>query len=342
MLGRRRVLVTACLRPTVAAMTRTMSVVPGVGTDAPSPGGSASASQESDELVSVPIADIPSGWKGVKRFYDHVGVRPVDSSGTECMMATAAGFKVLIQGRELRTNGMHDLVVPTYALALAIAGEFAAQGDMIHPPSTPLYNLACMAIDCFGADGLVPVPHEKDLKMTETEKLQSELVEFLETDTVCYRVAPDVRDPADALLRKRQDKHYDPLVKWFEEKFGGPLCVSYGLSEVIQPPNVFPVMQQFVAGSDIWLKAALRQALTTVKSSVIALAFLHRHISVEQTTEACRVEEEFQIEENGFVEDGHDTTRAFVRVNLTSVASFLWLLPASKPPVIAPATPSSD
>ena len=46
------------------------------------------------------------------------------------------------------------------------------------------YNLACMAIDCFGADGLVPVPHEKDLKMTETEKLQSELVEFLETDTV--------------------------------------------------------------------------------------------------------------------------------------------------------------
>ncbi len=44
--------------------------------------------------------------------------------------------------------------------------------------------MACMAIDCFGADGLVPVPHEKDLKMTETEKLQSELVEFLETDTV--------------------------------------------------------------------------------------------------------------------------------------------------------------
>jgi hypothetical protein len=32
-----------------------------------------------------------------------------------------------------------------------------------------------------------------------------------------YRVAPDARDPSDALLRKRQDKHYDPLVKWFEE-----------------------------------------------------------------------------------------------------------------------------
>ena len=48
------------------------------------------------------------------------------------------------------------------------------------------YNLACMAIDCFGRDGFVPVPHEKELKMTETEKLEAELVEYLETDTVWY------------------------------------------------------------------------------------------------------------------------------------------------------------
>ena len=66
---------------------------------------------QGDELVSVPIADIPSGWKGVKRFYDHVGVRPVDEEGNEAMMASAKGYKVLVQGRELRTNGMNDLIV---------------------------------------------------------------------------------------------------------------------------------------------------------------------------------------------------------------------------------------
>jgi chaperone required for assembly of F1-ATPase len=66
------------------------------------------------------------------------------------------------------------------------------------------------------------------------------------------------------------------------------------------------------------------------QSSVITMAFIHRYVSVDQTLEACRIEEEFQIEENGFVEDGHDTTRAFVKVNLTSVSAFLWLLPASR------------
>jgi hypothetical protein len=86
-----------------SASARTLSLVPG--------SGDPSTSQESDELVSVPIADIPSGWKGVKRFYDHVGVRPVDASGTETLLSSATGYKVLIQGRELRTNGMHDLIV---------------------------------------------------------------------------------------------------------------------------------------------------------------------------------------------------------------------------------------
>ena len=71
--------------------------------------------------------------------------------------------------------------------------------------------------------------------------------------------------------------------------------------------------------------------VTVWQSTVITMAFLHRHISVDQALEACRIEEEFQIEENGFVEDGHDTTRAFVKVNLTSTSAFLWLLPKSQP-----------
>jgi hypothetical protein len=70
-----------------------------------------SAAASGDDLVPVPLADIPSGWKGIKRFYDHVGVRPVDKHGNEAVIGTATGFKVLVQGRELRTNGMNDLIV---------------------------------------------------------------------------------------------------------------------------------------------------------------------------------------------------------------------------------------
>lgn len=37
-----------------------------------------------------------------------------------------------------------------------------------------------------------------------------------------YRVDSSSGDPADALLRRRQDKYYDPLVQWFEQVCGGP------------------------------------------------------------------------------------------------------------------------
>jgi hypothetical protein len=43
----------------------------------------------------------------------------------------------------------------------------------------------------------------------------------------------------------------------------------------------------------------------------------------------------YQIEENGFVEDGHDTNRAFVRVSLTSVAMFLHLLGTGRLPPLS-------
>lgn len=54
-----------------------------------------------------------------------------------------------------------------------------------------------------------------------------------------------------------------------------------------------------------------------------------------QAFDASRVEEEHQIEENGFVEDGHDTTRAHTLVKLTSISNFLWLLPESRLPDLA-------
>jgi hypothetical protein len=39
----------------------------------------------------------------------------------------------------------------------------------------------------------------------------------------------------------------------------------------------------------------VRAVRYVAQSTVIAMAFLHRHVSVDQTIEACRVEEEFQV-----------------------------------------------
>jgi hypothetical protein len=63
-------------------------------------------------------------------------------------------WEVLIEGRVLRTNAMNDLLVPSETMALCIAAEFASQQGIILPLSTPLYNLACTAIDTFVTEDL--------------------------------------------------------------------------------------------------------------------------------------------------------------------------------------------
>lgn len=149
----------------------------------------------------------------------------MNDAGEDVSSDEATAFHVVIEGRELHTNGMRPLLVsrrvpgslslapahtccgsgqlPTRGLALAISAEFAKQGNMIHPPSTPLYNMACLAIDTFGpdADQQVERPHSEFELISETEKLQNELCDYLETDSVvCVRVCVCGRAPRCSCL----------------------------------------------------------------------------------------------------------------------------------------------
>lgn len=96
----------------------------------------ARALDEDDMVAAAPAA---TSWKGVKRFYvsARAAPRPDGSWG------------VVIDGRPLRTNGMGELTLPSAGLAVAIAAEFAAQGSVIIPATTPLYSLASTAIDSY-------------------------------------------------------------------------------------------------------------------------------------------------------------------------------------------------
>ena len=82
-------------------------------------------------------------WRGVPRFYRHVGAAPHPSG---------QGWQVLVEGRPLRTNAAAELTLPSQGLAMAIAGEFASQGAMIVPATTALYNLASTATDTFACE----------------------------------------------------------------------------------------------------------------------------------------------------------------------------------------------
>jgi chaperone required for assembly of F1-ATPase len=346
-------------------------------------------------------APMANTWKGVKRFYKDLDVAESSDPSTP-------GWRVLVDGRALRTNGTRPLLVPTRALAVAIASEFAMQGEFVVPATTPIYNIASSAIDNFasedrveaedlealsramrlsvfdrisdvtnaqaqtvidvgsegssspsgitnlGADAILRAAREADSSSpahaqsnitgrsdtgamgssssSGTGRLRDLALDYLETDTLCYRVDTSTADPSEKILRKRQDKNYDPLLSWFEESFGVRLGMAVGMGDLTHPDAAYDVAEDAVDSADPWLKAFYQQVLGGTKSTVLALALAHRVVDVDGACAAARVEEEFQIGEHGFVEDGHDAARAHLRLQVASAAAYLSLLPASAPP----------
>jgi hypothetical protein len=173
-----------------------------------------------------------------------------------------------------------------------------------------------------------------------TARLRELLVDNLETDTVCYRIDPHIADPTEKLLRRRQDKHYAPLLAWFEQAFGVRLATAEGFGDIEHPDEAYAVAEDMADGSNAWVKAALQTAVGNTKSTVIPLALVCRAIDAATALEASRVEEDFQISENGFVEDGHDTAILQARAALQSIVTFLSLLPPALRMPDAPLPPA--
>jgi chaperone required for assembly of F1-ATPase len=63
-----------------------------------------------------------------------------------------------------------------------------------------------------------------------------------------------------------------------------------------------------------------------VQSLITALAIFKRHITAKEAMEICRLEEEFQINNWGLVEGGHDLDRVNCAVKLSSASFLLYLL----------------
>src|SRR6267378_3964889 len=71
-----------------------------------------------------------------RRFYEHAGV---EGGGGE--------FRIVLDGRPVKTPGRRTLAAPTGVLAQAIAAEWEAQRDSIDPANMPLTRLANTIID---------------------------------------------------------------------------------------------------------------------------------------------------------------------------------------------------
>jgi chaperone required for assembly of F1-ATPase len=200
----------------------------------------------------------------VKRFYQAVTVTQ-----------TGGGWRVLLDGRGIKTAAGVPQVVPTQGLADALAQEWEAQGETIEPTTFPLRDLADYAID---------------VVTDEREDVVSSLVPYVETDTLCYRADPD--EP----LHRRQLEIWEPILARAEQRFGVQFTRVSGIVHKPQPPETLATLRAEMERRDPFTLAALRMTASLSASLAVGLLALEPDADVATLWNGASLEEEWQAD----------------------------------------------
>jgi chaperone required for assembly of F1-ATPase len=222
-----------------------------------------------------------------KRFYRAVTVAAIVPSGRTATTAPGvrpggsdpiSGYRVLLDGRPLRTPAKAILQLPNTALAEAIAAEWDAQGERIEPLSMPLTKLANTIID--GVIG-------------REAEVAADIVKYAGSDLVCYRAA----EPPE--LVARQASAWDPILAWAGETLGARLVTSSGIAPVEQPRAALAAVARALKDADAFRLAALHVMTTLMGSAVLALAHANRAMTAAEAWALAHVDEDVQAEKWG-------------------------------------------
>ena len=230
----------------------------------------------------------------MKRFYKDVSVKE-----------EGGAWRVLLDGRTLKTQARNTVALPNKALAEAVAQEWREQDEEIDPPGMFLTRLTFAAID--GA-------------RVERERVAGHALSYGKTDLLAYRA----EHPDELVVR--QARTWDPLLEWAAKHHGAKLNVATGITFTEQPGESLDALARAIATSDEFTLAALHTAATITGSLVLALALVDRHITAEEAFAAATLDEAFQSEKWGTdAEAEARLQRLFAELSATE--RFLSLLP---------------
>ena len=187
--------------------------------------------------------------------------------------------------------GESNFVVPTQAMADAIATEWDAQSDKIDPRTMPTTRSANAALD----------------KVTpQKSEVAALIAAYGEDDFLCYRA------PAPQELIERQKQAWDPLLAWAAQAFDAPLRTTEGVMHVEQPANSVINLTAGVTAQTSFQLAALHDLVSMSGSLVIGLAAQAGAFEVDDLWTRSRLDELWQIEHWG-QDDEADATSTIKR-----------------------------
>lgn len=141
----------------------------------------------------------------------------------------------------------------------------------------------------------------------------------------CEREAP--------ALAAHQHRLWAPLLRHASETFGATVATTDSIFGVDQPPEVVEGARRWLEAADDWELTGITAASAAAKSLVVSVNVAHGACSIEDAVAAARTEEDWQAEEWGLVEGGHDVDVADMRARIASASTFLRAL--RSPPALS-------
>lgn len=196
-----------------------------------------------------------------------------------------AGFSVTLDGRPVRTPAKAPLILPTRAMAAAIAAEWDAQIDKVDPFTMPVTRSANAAID------KVAIQHAEVADM---------LAAYGDSDLLCYR-AESPQELADL-----EAAHWDPLLHWAAEALSVRLETRKGIMHLPQAPEAIETLRGKVHALTPFELAAFHDLVSLSGSLVLAFAAIQDHLPPEEIWTMSRLDEIWQEEFWGVDEEAQE------------------------------------
>lgn len=215
-------------------------------------------------------------------------------------------YTVQLDLRNLKTPNGNQILLPKSkrVLATLIAREWDEQRKVLKQHSLPLTSLVSRAIDA--------------INQSESGAIIDGLMSYLDTDTICFH------ESEPRVLAEMQKTHWNPIINWLEGTY--QVQIEIHRDSILfskQDEETHSKLKSVITQFDPLKLAAFERAVHSTKSFIIALALVEGRLTVDQASDASRVEVLSQISRWGEVEDTHDVDYQEIRMKLGSVACAL-------------------
>ncbi|XP_059139603.1 ATP synthase mitochondrial F1 complex assembly factor 2-like [Physella acuta] len=228
----------------------------------------------------------------LKKFYKNASI------------ATADGwYEINLDKRKLRTPHGNVFKVPSEPLALAVATEWNSQGTLVNRQAMHLTALCNTALDN---------PMHKS-----REQLIDTIIHFLETDTICYRLT----EPPE--LDKLEKETWDPILDWCSQRYGLEISPTSSMAPPVVSNESKDIVRRHLHSYSDWALFGYHYAVDTIKSLLLIMALIDKHINVESAVDLARLEQQFQTNHWGSVEWYHDIEVYELRSRIAAAVLFV-------------------